>query len=302
MSFNQLARHAQGAEQDLRIRVLPVVPDRRETEDALNGNKDFEVVWDVLQALRAHDDKFNMMINKIDLNQARDSKISIIGIGGGPGDGGESGIGTTSLQQELDLPFIEEYRDAIYTKIVQKCGDRRYWEDWAKDIAEIAQAHVNRINNLLTDADSEASRGFADFVAGLRENLNPSVTRDDAVEMLAQHLITKPVFDALFENYSFAAQNAVSVSMQRMLDQLQEQSLENETETLNKFYDSVRKRASGIDNQEGKQKIMVELYDKFFRSAFRRCLNAWASCNPSKSWTSSLIVLTGHVGKNSDTA
>jgi len=249
--------------------ILPVVvPTDVKPEDALNGNKDFEVVWDVLQALRAHDDKFNMMINKIDLNQARDSKISIIGIGGGPGDGGESGIGTTSLQQELDLPFIEEYRDAIYTKIVQKCGDRRYWEDWAKDIAEIAQAHVNRINNLLTDADSEASRGFADFVAGLRENLNPSVTRDDAVEMLAQHLITKPVFDALFENYSFAAQNAVSVSMQRMLDQLQEQSLENETETLNKFYDSVRKRASGIDNQEGKQKIMVELYDKFFRSAF----------------------------------
>jgi len=249
--------------------ILPVVvPTDVKPEDALNGNKDFEVVWDVLQALRAHDDKFNMMINKIDLNQARDSKISIIGVGGGPGDGDESGIGTTSVQQEIDLPYIDEWRDAIFTKIVQKCGDRRYWEDWAKDIADIAQAHVNRINNLLADADSDASRGFADFVAGLRENLNPSVTRDDAVEMLAQHLITKPVFDALFENYSFASQNAVSVSMQRMLDQLQEQSLEEETETLNKFYDSVRKRASGIDNQEGKQKIMVELYDKFFRSAF----------------------------------
>jgi len=250
--------------------ILPIgIPADMKPEDALKDNQKYKVVWQVLQALRAHDDTFNAMVNKIDLNQARDSKLSIIGIGGGPDELDGAGK-PSSAQTEMVFPYINEWRDAIYAKIVQKCGDRRYWEDWAKDIADIAQAHVTRINNLLADADSDASRAFADFVAGLRENLNPSVSHDDAVEMLAQHLITKPVFDALFENYSFASQNAVSVAMQRMLDQLQEQSLEKETETLSRFYDDVRQRASGIDNQAGKQKIMVELYDKFFRNAFTK--------------------------------
>lgn len=86
--------------------------------------------------------------------------------------------------------------------------------------------------------------------------------------MLSQHIITKPVFEALFEGYSFVKNNPISVSMQRMLDLLEEQSLEKDAETLQKFYESVKMRASGIDNAEGKQRIIIELYDKFFKTAF----------------------------------
>nr|WP_293092446.1 hypothetical protein [Okeania sp. SIO2F4] len=46
--------------------------------------------------------------------------------------------------------------------------------------------------------------------------------------------------------------------------------MEKEVRGLEKFYDSVRERASGIDNAEGKQRIINELYDKFFRTAFPR--------------------------------
>ena len=86
--------------------------------------------------------------------------------------------------------------------------------------------------------------------------------------MLAQHLITKPVFDALFEGYSFAQHNPMSQAMQGVLDVLQEHHLDKEADTLQAFYDSVKMRAEGIDNAAGKQKIVVELYDKFFRNAF----------------------------------
>ncbi len=88
--------------------------------------------------------------------------------------------------------------------------------------------------------------------------------------MLSQHLITKPVFDALFEDYQFSQENPVSLAMQKMLELLEGQSLEKDTKPLDKFYSSVRERASGIDNAEGKQKIVIELYDKFFRTAFPR--------------------------------
>ncbi|MFN7715661.1 MAG: type ISP restriction/modification enzyme, partial [Pseudanabaenaceae cyanobacterium] len=103
-----------------------------------------------------------------------------------------------------------------------------------------------------------------------RSNLNPSITESEAIEMLSQHLITKPVFDALFEDYQFTKSNPVSQAMQKMLDALEGQSLSKESVTLEKFYASVKKRASGIDNAEGKQKIIIELYDKFFKNAFPR--------------------------------
>lgn len=87
--------------------------------------------------------------------------------------------------------------------------------------------------------------------------------------MLAQHIITQPIFDALFEGYSFVKSNAVSVAMQSMIESLEEGSnLAEQDETLQRFYDSVRTRAEGIDNSEGKQRIIIELYDKFFKTAF----------------------------------
>jgi hypothetical protein len=86
--------------------------------------------------------------------------------------------------------------------------------------------------------------------------------------MLSQHLITRPVFDALFENYAFSEANPVSRAMQSMLDVLKDEALEKETASLDKFYASVRERVEGIDNAEGKQKVITELYDKFFKEAF----------------------------------
>lgn len=168
---------------------------------------------------------------------------------------------------------IEEWRSAIYAKIVQKVGTRRYWETWAKDVADIASRHITRITTLVETSDTEHRAAFEEFLTSLRQNLNPSITQTDAIEMLSQHLITKPVFDALFEDYAFSKHNPVSLAMQAMLDVLEGQSLEKETQTLDKFYESVRQRASGIDNAAGKQKIIIELYDKFFKSAFPRTAN-----------------------------
>ncbi|MDK2409775.1 MULTISPECIES: hypothetical protein [Aphanizomenonaceae] len=86
---------------------------------------------------------------------------------------------------------------------------------------------------------SEAKKVFDEFITGLHQNINPNVTQDEAIEMLSQHLITKPVFDALFEGYEFTKYNPVSHTMQRMLDVLESQSLQREVKTLEKFYHSV---------------------------------------------------------------
>ena len=255
--------------------ILPVgVPSDVPPDVALQDNEKYKVVWQVLQALRAHDDRFNATVNQIELNNARPDNIQVIGVGGGAGDGDdEDGAGTgvaKPVQGAFTFPNLDQWRDAIFAKIVLKCGDRRYWESWAADVSKIAERQVTRIKALLESADEKPRKAFDKFLTGLRSNLNPAVSEDDATEMLAQHLITQPVFDALFEGYAFTEKNPVSRSMDAMLKLLHKEGLSKEQEQLEKFYASVRVRASGIDNAEGKQRIIVELYDKFFRTAFPR--------------------------------
>jgi predicted helicase len=176
-------------------------------------------------------------------------------------------------QGALALTFLDEWREAIYAKVVAKVGSRRYWEDWAKDIADIAQRHITRITALLDGGNSAVTAEFDRFLTGLRGNLNDGITRADAIDMLAQHLITRPVFEALFGGYDFAAHNPVAQTMERMLVALDEHNLDDENHSLEKFYDSVRMRVQGVDTAEGRQKLIVQLYDTFFATAFKKTVD-----------------------------
>jgi len=273
--------------------VLPVViPAGMEPHEALNDNQTYKVVWQVLQALRSHDDSFDAMVNKLDLIGSDPRKMEVIaitdkadkkakkasGTSNGKAGKGQYGIGEKrprydaegQMTQQAELTYeVGEIEKAIYAKIVEKCGNRHHWEDWANDIAKIARTHIDRIQGILeSPANTQEKTAFNAFAAELRDDLNDSISDGEIVEMLAQHLVTKPVFDALFDEYSFASHNPMSKAMQGVLDALHEHHLGKEADTLDKFYASVRQRAAGIDNAQGKQKIIVELYDKFFRNAF----------------------------------
>ncbi|BFO14264.1 hypothetical protein SHKM778_06520 [Streptomyces sp. KM77-8] len=255
--------------------ILPVaVPAGVTPEQALADNRRFKTVWQVLNALRAHDDRFNAMVNQIDLNRARPDKLAVAHIGAAdlvPGDDREADdvrreSETRAAQRATQLMFsVDDWRDAIFARLVKRVGQRRYWEDWAHDIADIADRHVTAIGTALRDPGRRAA--FDEFLTELRGTINPGVTESDAIDMLAQHIVTRPVFEALFKDYGFLDRNPVSVAMQRMLDQLEGRGLESEARALQGFYDSVRRRAEGVDNHEARQKVIVELYDKFFRKA-----------------------------------
>ncbi|WP_211224580.1 DEAD/DEAH box helicase [Marinimicrobium agarilyticum] len=269
--------------------VLPVViPAGMKAHEALNDNQTYKVVWQVLQALRSHDDSFDAMINKLDLIGSDPRKMEVIAItdkvtkkakSSSKNTGkGQYGIGEKrakydaegQLTQQADLTYeVGDIEKAIYAKIVEKCGNRHHWEDWANDIAKIARTHIDRIQGILENpANTQEKAAFEAFAAELRDDLNDSISDGEIIEMLAQHLVTKPVFDALFDEYSFAKNNPMAKAMQSVLDALHEHRLNKEAATLEKFYQSVRMRAAGINSAQGKQKIIVELYDKFFRNAF----------------------------------
>ena len=266
------------------IIVPVVVPADVEPEKAMEDNERFSVVWKILNALRAHDDEFNATVNKIHLNKVKPPKVVVAGIPQGSGrmhgkdwmpDPQDQQTGATELSNEeiarqLELRF-GSLQDGIYAKMVEKVGDRLYWENWAREIGLIAQKFIERIARVVKEGLHKEA--FVEFLNGLQKNLNPSIDEGQAVEMLAQHMITRPVFDALFKDYQFVKNNAVSRSMQRMLELLESEAMEKDTEVLNKFYENVRMNVGDIDNLEGKQMLIKNLYEKFFKGAFPKTVD-----------------------------
>lgn len=282
--------------------ILPVgVPAGVPPEKALADNEKYKVVWQILNALRAHDERFDSTINQIDLGQDVSDRLQIIGITGNPEQSAELRSVTATVEDlpnktaakqtgnygsgaaadddfvieddrepELPIVSVDEFTRAIKAKIVKNCGTRDYWEDWAANIAEIAQAHITRINAIIEAPETPARAAFEAFLAELRDDLNGGIGEEDAVEMLAQHIITRPVFEVLFEGHQFTQENPVSRAIQGVLGVLDQFNLEKENADLEKFYASVKARAQGITDPKAKQELIRQLYDRFFAVAFKR--------------------------------
>ena len=243
--------------------ILPVaIPDDKAPAAALNDNERFSNVWSVLNALRSHDDRFDGQINSIDLNKELPDSI-VIG-GGGDGDPDWN-------PEQLSLLPIEIPVEAILSKIVEKCGDKRYWENWAKDVADIFDRLVDRIQNLLDNPENATlSERFESFHAELKKTINTSITRDNAIDMMAQHILTSPVFDALFVDYDFSSGNPVANALDNLQKDFAEFGLESETRDLQGFYDGVRSRVSGVKSSHGRQEVLSDLYEQFFKKALKK--------------------------------
>ncbi len=252
--------------------ILPIAQAPNETAQETVNSSAYRAVWQVINAISAHDDRFEAQINQLSL--ARDNPSPEPGPNTGEIGIGENGLPVDNGKNSEQTSFIDiifegsaELRDAVMAKIVDKYADPGYWEKWAVDVRGIAERHESRIRALLNKPESDARPAFDNFLSGIRHSLNDGVTEGEAIGMLSQHLITKPVLDALFEDYSFVQRNPVSLAMQGTLGVLEECGLEKETEGLENFYRDVRIRVQGITDAIGKQKVIAELYQRFFKLA-----------------------------------
>ena len=249
--------------------ILPVViPVGKSPEQALDDNKTYKVVWQVLNALRSHDSGFDALVNNLELNKNRSDKIKVIGIGFGSEQEEKEVSEITDSQIRLNLKYsIEDIEDKIYAKIVEKCGDRIYAEKWSKEIEKACKTISTRIESLLKQ-NSKIKTEFENYYEGLKSSINQDIKKEEAISMLSEHLITKPAFDKIFEGYQFSENNPVSKIMKKVLDKLDAYGFRNELKDLEKFYQSISQRLSGIDNSEGRQKVIKELYENFIKTAF----------------------------------
>ena len=251
--------------------ILPIAREPGRTpEETLNDSK-YRYVWQVLNALKSHDDRFEAEINHLALIEGRpDTRYP-----DKSGDIGESTDGAQvfdvpegeAVQGRLHIVGDEGFQNAIRAKVVDKYADPAFWEKWATTIREIAIAHENRIRALLRGSDPRVRETFNDYLQGIRDNLNDGITEDEAIGMLSQHLVTKPVFDAVFGDFGFVGQNPVSKAMQSTIDALDRHGLEKETANLAAFYRDVQTRVRGLNDSAARQSVIKELYGRFIEKA-----------------------------------
>lgn len=273
--------------------LIPVVlPAGMTPEQALDDNKAYKHVWDILQALRAHDDNFEAIINTIP-----SSKIIIDRPKGNgckfyryckekpaypncnyavcshylnePTSGTGTGTGGGSTQpQEPTLFDDEDLKQKFYAKLVDKCGDRGYWGKWGESVGKTCKAFKARILRLI-DEKEEVRDAFNEFVDILKNEINDSVDNIQTVEMIAQHLIMKPVFDAIFSDYHFATNNPISRGMEKMVEVFFiDHGFKKDVDQLEEFYEEVRATCRSLDSLDSKQTIIKNLYERFFKGAF----------------------------------
>ena len=276
-AVGRVMRRAEG--KDFGYIILPVaIPAGMSPEQALDDNKRFKVVWQVLKALRSHDERLDAAINSMELNGqgpeniivdtvslASDKRSSDPLEGSSTEPGGQDPL-ATGVQGHLAL-LPSDWKEAVFGRIVKKVGSSLYWVDWSKDIATVAKRYIHLINQLLEDPQRQSA--FQDFVKALQTTLNPAVDRNAAVEMLAQHMLTAPLFEAMFPDHSFSKQNPVSRAMNTIVEMLASHSMfENERTSLDAFYQAMIERIEAVHTLAGKQEIMRTLYDRFFSQAF----------------------------------
>ncbi|MDA4895408.1 DEAD/DEAH box helicase family protein [Streptomyces sp. MS2A] len=268
--------------------VLPVaIPEQISGEEALKDNERYRVVWQVLQALRSHDERLDAQINRMGLTGRSPETVVVAHVdltassspARAPGEigavdhdpdvaGRVARTRTAAVSPTLPLFGADDWKDAVYAKLVKKVGDRLYWDDWADDVSGIAQTYVTLIGAHLDSSAGDRGR-FQAFLRALRATVNPEIAEHEAIELLAQHLITMPVFDAMFPDDSFTRANPVSLTMQEVIDSFSENAaFAREREPLESFYSGITDHIRRLPDFTSKQRLLVTLYDRFFAKAF----------------------------------
>ena len=238
--------------------ILPVViPPDLTPIDALNENKNYEMVWKVARALRSHDDRIDqdLLNGKIPENFDWRHKS------------GGSTIGDPEPKPPSQSDKGEITAEMIHSKFVEHVGNRKYLEDWATDVAQIVGNINVRIHDLI-ETNNLIKKEFETFHTGLKNILNDSITSHETRDMISQHMIMERIFTALFPNNNFIKTNMITKGMNSIVMTLNKHGLKSETAKLENFYIDVENQISGITTDEGRQKAIKTLYERFFQLAF----------------------------------
>ncbi|MDU9704208.1 DEAD/DEAH box helicase [Helicobacter pylori] len=230
--------------------ILPIALEESEIQnlDEAVNNTNFKNIWKVIKALRSHDPS---LVDEATFKE----KIKIFG--------SDDSNNRNDEKTLFDAILLQDLADAMYNVMPTKLGDRNYWENFTKKTGNIARTLNNRLK-MIFDKNPEFFHGFLN---SLRENIHQNIKEDEALDMITSHIITKPIFDALFGDN---IQNPVAKALDKMVQKLSTLGLEGETKDLKNLYESVKTEATHAKSQKSQQELIKNLYNTFFKEAFKK--------------------------------
>ncbi len=252
--------------------ILPIALEESEIQnlDEAVNNTNFKNIWKVIKALRSHDPSL------VDEATFRE-KIKIFGSDDNGND--ETNQDDKELQKDktdkteqdpkqaqktlFDAILLQDLANAVYNVMPTKLGDRNYWENFAKKTGNIARTLNSRLKDIF-EKNPEIFHGFLD---SLRGNIHSNIKEDEALDMITSHIITKPIFDAIFGDN---IKNPISKALDKMVEKLSTLGLQGETKDLKNLYESVKTESMHAKSQKSQQELIKNLYNTFFKEAFRK--------------------------------
>ncbi len=248
--------------------ILPIALAESEIKnlDEAVKNTNFQNIWKVLKALRSHD---SSLVDEATFKE----KIKIFGSDDAknPDDDEELQKDKTQHQNDpkqaqktlFDAILLQDLANAVYNVMPTKLGDRNYWENFAKKTGNIAKT----LNERLKELFGKNPEIFDNFLTSLRGNIHQSIKEEEALDMITSHIITKPIFDALFGDN---IKNPIAKALDKMVLKLSDLGLEGETKDLKNLYESVKTEAVHAKSPKSQQELIKNLYNTFFKEAFRK--------------------------------
>ncbi len=249
--------------------ILPIALEESEIQnlDEAVNNTNFKNIWKVIKALRSHDPS---LVDEATFKE----KIKIFG-------SDDNGNDETNQDDEeptkdktkqdpkqaqktlFDAILLQDLADAVYNVMPTKLGDRNYWENFTKKTGNIARTLNKRLKDIF-EKNPEIFHGFLDSLKG---NIHQNIREDEALDMITSHIITKPIFDAIFGDN---IKNPISKALDKMVEKLSTLGLQGETKDLKNLYESVKTEALHAKSQKSQQELIKNLYNTFFKVAFRK--------------------------------
>ncbi|GAA8027806.1 DEAD/DEAH box helicase family protein [Helicobacter pylori] len=247
--------------------ILPIALEESEIQnlDEAVNNTNFKNIWKVIKALRSHDPSL------VDEATFRE-KIKIFGSDDNneanqddeePTKDKNRARSQTSPKTLFDAILLQDLANAVYNVMPTKLGDRNYWENFTKKTGNIARTLNSRLKDIF-EKNPEIFHGFLD---SLRGNIHQNIKEDEALDMITSHIITKPIFDAIFGDN---IKNPISKVLDKMVEKLSTLGLEGETKDLKNLYESVKTEAMHAKSQKSQQELIKNLYNTFFKEAFKK--------------------------------
>jgi len=152
----------------------------------------------------------------------------------------------------FERPEVRNFREAI--------------ELFKQDIPKVTDA----IRGIIIDAETSNTVFITksnDFLTLCRKSINPGVTREDVSEMIIQHILTKDIFNTIFNEMQFHSENNIARELETVIATFFTGNLRRQTmQGIKHYYDAINAAAAGIADHHEKQKFLKVVYETFYKS------------------------------------